>query len=404
MRELCRILGIQQNISTAYHPRTDGQSEQTNQWLETYLRFFVNYQQDDWVQYLPLAEFAHNNWKNATTGESPFYLLMGSHLRADWEVTDSAIPQVTTQMEQITEARRRAQEAMTKAQNLWIKHANTVKYQVGDQVWLDGRNLQVDRPTAKLAARCHGPFKIEKVLSPLSYQLTLPHQWRIHLVFHVDLLAPYKETEFHGWNYTYLPPDLVEGEEQYEVERVLDSWTFGRRRTKQYLIKWKGYPHSNNQWADKKDMNAERAIREYEEDKSQSRKGGILHQSLMSQSPISIRTTSSDDASTVDLSASANVAKAQQTFPTPEPGRLSPDSMFSVDLDLDPATHIDTVGVDAEVSPMEERTDTGNVGGAVKVSPEVVSRCVCSLEPPDAGPCICRGYHCPGTSEATCAL
>ena len=141
MRELCRILGIQQNISTAYHPRTDGQSEQTNQWLETYLRFFVNYQQDDWVQYLPLAEFAHNNWKNATTGESPFYLLMGSHLHADWEVTDSAIPKVTTQMEQITEARRRAQEAMTKAQNLWIKHANTVKYQVGDQVWLDGCNL-----------------------------------------------------------------------------------------------------------------------------------------------------------------------------------------------------------------------------------------------------------------------
>ena len=118
--------------------------EQTNRWLETYLCFFVNYQQDNWAQYLPLAEFAHNNWKNATTGESPFYLLMGSHLCADWEVTDSAIPQVTTRMEQITEARRRAQEAMMKAQNLWIKHANTIKYQVGDQVWLDGRNLQVN--------------------------------------------------------------------------------------------------------------------------------------------------------------------------------------------------------------------------------------------------------------------
>ena len=137
MRELCRILGIQQNNSTAYHPRTDRQLEQTNQWLKTYLRFFVKYQQDDWAQYLPLAEFAHNNWKNATTGESPFYLLMGSHLHADWEVMDSAIPQVTMRMEQITEA----QEAMIKAQNLWIKHANTVKYQVGDQVWLDGRNL-----------------------------------------------------------------------------------------------------------------------------------------------------------------------------------------------------------------------------------------------------------------------
>ena len=61
MKELSRILSIQQNISTAYHPRTDGQSERTNQWLETYLRFFVNYQQDNWAAYLPLAEFAHNN-------------------------------------------------------------------------------------------------------------------------------------------------------------------------------------------------------------------------------------------------------------------------------------------------------------------------------------------------------
>ena len=148
------------------------------------------------------------------------------------------------------------------------------------------------------------------MLSPLSYQLTLPHQWRIHPVFHVDLLTPYKETEFHGRNYTYPPPDLVEGEEQYEVERVLDSRTFGRRRTKQYLVKWKGYPHSNNQWVDKKDMNAERAIREYEEDKSRSRKGGILHQSLTSQSSISIRTTSLDDASIVDLSVSANIVEA----------------------------------------------------------------------------------------------
>ena len=78
-KELCRLLGIKQTVSTAYLPRTDRQSERTNQWLETYLRFFVNYQQDDWAVYLPLAEFAHNNWKNASTGESPFYLLMGSH-------------------------------------------------------------------------------------------------------------------------------------------------------------------------------------------------------------------------------------------------------------------------------------------------------------------------------------
>jgi hypothetical protein len=111
-QELCKLLGIQQNIWTAYHPRTDGQSEQTNQWLEQYLCFWVNEQQDDWAQYLPLAEFTHNNWLNESTCESPFHILMGYHPRADWTGTRSTIPQVSTHLEQYNEARRKAQELM----------------------------------------------------------------------------------------------------------------------------------------------------------------------------------------------------------------------------------------------------------------------------------------------------
>lgn len=58
---LCQILGIKQNLSTAYHPQTDGQTERTNQTLEQYLRMFINYDQDDWVEWLPLSEFVFNN-------------------------------------------------------------------------------------------------------------------------------------------------------------------------------------------------------------------------------------------------------------------------------------------------------------------------------------------------------
>ena len=96
MRALSKTLDIHQNISTAYHPRTDGQSERTNQWVETYLRFFINHQQDNWVALLPLVEFAHNNWKVETTGESPFRLLMGYHPRSDWTDKPCDFPQVTT--------------------------------------------------------------------------------------------------------------------------------------------------------------------------------------------------------------------------------------------------------------------------------------------------------------------
>src|SRR6201996_3130958 len=168
-QELCKILGIKQNISMAYHPQTDGQSERTNQWLETYLQFFINYQQDNWAACLPLVEFAHNNWKNTTTGESPFHLLMGSHPCAEWSTTPSTLPQVTRCLEQLQQIRAQAQEAITKAQGMWVKHRDTPLYCKGDLVWLEGCNLHMDQPTAKLVTRQHGPFPIEEVMSPVTY-------------------------------------------------------------------------------------------------------------------------------------------------------------------------------------------------------------------------------------------
>ena len=137
-------------------------------------------------------------------------------------------------------------------------------YQVGDQVWLDGHNIKTYQPTAKLAAKRHGPFPIQRVLSLIDYQMTLPDQWKIHNVFHVDLLTPYREMEFHGPNYNWLPPDLVGGEEQYKVEQILDEHIYGRWKKKQYLVKWKGYPDLDNQWLDAKDMeNAQELIAEF---------------------------------------------------------------------------------------------------------------------------------------------
>src|SRR6266702_3026118 len=106
---LCKGTGMEQNISTVYHPQTDGQLECTNQWLEQYLRFWVNEQQDNWHSYLPLAEFAHNNWPNETTGESPFFMLYGFNPHANWIDKLSPIPQVALRLEQFKMARQYAQ-------------------------------------------------------------------------------------------------------------------------------------------------------------------------------------------------------------------------------------------------------------------------------------------------------
>jgi hypothetical protein len=188
---------------------------------------------------------------------------MGYHPRADWISSSSPLPQVTLRLEQLKQARDTAQQLMIKAQQSWVKHCNTPKYKEGDQVWLEGKNLRLNQPTAKLAPRRHGPFKVIKVLSPVSYQLALPTQWSIHPVFHIDLLTPYRETIMHGPYYQRPLPDLVDGEEEYSVEKILDSRKFGRRWRLQYLVKWEGYPDSDNMWVDKDDVFADDKVREF---------------------------------------------------------------------------------------------------------------------------------------------
>ena len=94
---------------------------------------------------------------------------------------------------------------------------------MGDKVWLEGTNLKTTHPTAKLAPKCYGPFPITNKISDIVYQLELPPQWKIHNMFHTSLLTRYRETEMHGENYPEPPPDIIEGEPEYEVEEILGS-------------------------------------------------------------------------------------------------------------------------------------------------------------------------------------
>ena len=243
----------------------DGQSERSNQWLEQYLHFWVDHQQTNWHHYLPLAEFAHNSWKNETTGQSPFEILMGYSPRAEIFDVTSSIPTVALRLKEWKKAREDTQKLMIKAQKKWTKGKELEqRYKTGDLVWLEGRNLRIDRPSTKLAPKRYGPFKIGKVLSPITYQLELPPQWKVHDVFHADLLTPYHETVLHGPNFTRPPPDLINGEEEYEVEEIVQSRKYGRQRKVQYLIKWKGYPASENQWVDWDDIHVDEALAEFQ--------------------------------------------------------------------------------------------------------------------------------------------
>ena len=97
----------------------------------------------------------------------------------------------------------------------------------------------------------------------MAYCLALPEHMKIHNVFHVDLLTPFMETHAHGPAYTPPPPDLIDGHEEQEIEAILDSRHQGRYSPLQYLVQWKGFPSSENEWVDKKSMHADDLIKQY---------------------------------------------------------------------------------------------------------------------------------------------
>src|SRR6266702_1367216 len=141
-------------------------------------------------------------------------------------------------------------------------------------------------------------------MSPVNYRLKLPTQWSIHNVCHIDLLTPYRETDIHGSNYSRPAPDLVNDKEEYEVEKVLDTRRFGRGRKRQYLIKWKGYPDSDNEWVNHKDIHAPEAIREFEN--SRTAIEGHIRTGTMGEYPITPLTTSTTTTHTSSMSNDTN--------------------------------------------------------------------------------------------------
>jgi hypothetical protein len=115
-QHIFKTLGIKSTMSTAYHLQTNGQTERFNQELEQYLRAFCDYQQDDWVKWLPLAQFAHNSQVTISTGRSPFDLLYSFNPRSLPRITPNAPwPDVEARLRALDNARKEARSALSLA-------------------------------------------------------------------------------------------------------------------------------------------------------------------------------------------------------------------------------------------------------------------------------------------------
>ena len=247
-RALLTILGVRGNRSTAYHPQSDGQTERVNQVLEQYLRIFCDYQQDDWAQLLPLAEFAYNNACSMTTGTSPFRSNYGYHPRAsiqapirktDNPTAEGFVEELKSVQEKARGQIKTAQEAQKRNYDRHTKQDPGFK--AGDRVWLLRKNIATERPSQKLEVRRLGPFLIKEAVgdSKRAFRLELPPQMRLHPVFHVSLLEPYTENKIPGRTQQPPLPTIIEQVPEYTVNKILDS-KIQRGRLK-YYVDWEGY-------------------------------------------------------------------------------------------------------------------------------------------------------------------
>ena len=255
----CSLLGIQLNMSSAYHPQSDGQTERMNRILEEVLRHYINPSHTNWETLLPWAEFAINSAYQESIKTTPFKLNYGWQPSSPLDValqplTKDALaqhPEATFTVESwqtaLTTATRILQAAKDRQKHFADSKRTPLTYAEGDYCLLSSKHLTiVTTGVPKLLPRYLGPFKVHKMVGSAAVKLELPSHWKVHNVFHVSLTKPWK-----GSPPTNPEPVEVEGYPEYTVETILSHDLRSKRKGRQviyYLVKWEGFGSEHNSW------------------------------------------------------------------------------------------------------------------------------------------------------------
>jgi len=231
MRELNGMLGIKSKLSMAFYPQIDKQTERVNQELEQYLRMFINHRQEQWPEWLEMAEFAYNNKTHSSTRTSLFKANYGQDPRIGFERRKKGKYEGAEKfIEKMKEIQKEAKAALGKVQKEIKKYTDRKRgeaddYKVEDLVILSTKDLKyqmVRRKTEKLTERFIGPYKIKKIISSNAVELELPSTIKIHPVVNISRIHRYVG-QVEGQKKEQPALVIIEREEEWEVKRILNK-------------------------------------------------------------------------------------------------------------------------------------------------------------------------------------
>ena len=219
-----------------------------NREVQQYLRLYCAEEQESWLDWLGLAQFAINNQQHSATKFSPFQLTRTYVPRMGGKHHVLKAPAAA----EFTDHLSRAYDNLVKAHSHILTQTNRLRsdapsYAVGDCVWLSTDKLCLPRASRKLVEQWLGPYAITKLVGTNAIALRLPRSMRIHPVVNTSRVKPYRN-RLPGQPVSAPGPSNVteDREEEYEVEYVVDSWYKGKRL--EYLVHWKGWSDTDHTW------------------------------------------------------------------------------------------------------------------------------------------------------------
>ena len=224
-------------------------TEQTNQTLEQYLRIYSNYQQDNWLDLLPLAEFAYNNAPSVTTGISPFYTNKGYHpnisVHPERKLASRRACKFAINLDELhTALKEQIKSAQSHYQALADAcHAPASSFQTSSYAFVKAQFFHTTQLSKRLMEKYLGPFEVITQVGTHLFTLCLPNSiWAVHPVLHVLMLEPTQGNTIPECSQLPPPPVKIDGELEYEISEILDSKVDKCQKHCNivYLVQWTG--------------------------------------------------------------------------------------------------------------------------------------------------------------------